>query len=151
MTLRSEFLFTLTIELAGTHRIGETQYGRRNVDFFSGGTFEGPKMRGRIIAGGSDLILRRVDGAMQPDVRLTLETDDGALVLVTYRGIRHGSPEVMERIARGEEVEPSQYYLRNTPYFETASRKYDWLNRIVAVGVGRRLPNSAVYEVYEIL
>jgi hypothetical protein len=70
---------------------------------------------------------------------------------MTYRGIRHASPEVNERIARGEVVPPSDYYLRTTPFFETASPAYAWLNKIVAVGVGERRPRDVVYEVFEIL
>ena len=73
------------------------------------------------------------------------------IALATSTGIRYGPPEVMQRIADGEEVDPSEYYLRNTPNFETASEKYDWLNRIVAVGVGRRLSDHAAYEVFQIL
>jgi hypothetical protein len=149
--LKSEFLMTLEIELETTHVIGETPAGTRRIDVFRGGRFEGPRLRGEFVAGGSDMILRRADGAMQPDVRLTLETDDGAFIQVTYRGVRHGPDEVMRRIAAGEPVEASEYYLRNTPYFETGSEKYDWLNRIVAVGIGRRAPNAAVYDIHEIL
>ena len=68
-----------------------------------------------------------------------------------YTGVRHGSPEVMRLIADGETVDPSEYYLRNAPFFETATPKYDWLNRIVSVGVGRRMPDHAAYDVFEIL
>lgn len=151
MTLRSEFLGTLRIEIAESHVIGDTPAGGRRVDVFRGGTFKGPRIDATVVSGGSDALLRRRDGAMQPDVRLTLRTDDGALIHVAYRGVRHGPPEVMARIARGEPVEPDEYYLRNAPFFETSAARYDWLNRIVAVGVGRREPGAAVYEVYEIL
>ena len=68
-----------------------------------------------------------------------------------YTGVRHGSPEVMRLIADGETVDPSEYYLRNAPFFETAAPKYDWLNRIVSVGVVRRMPDHAAYDVFEIL
>ena len=147
----SRFLMTLRIELQETHVIGDTPAGSRRIDVFKGGDFEGPRLKGRIVSGGSDAILRRADNAMQPDVRLTLETDDGALIQVSYRGIRHGPETVMQRIADGEDVAPGEYYLRNTPYFETGSENYDWLNRIVAVGIGRRAPNEAIYDIHEIL
>jgi hypothetical protein len=84
-------------------------------------------------------------------VRLPLQTHDGALILMTYRGIRHSSPEVAQRIARGENVPATDYYLRTAPFFENAAPAYDWLNRIVAVGMGERLPNGAAYDVFEIL
>ena len=65
--------------------------------------------------------------------------------------MRYGTQDVMDRIANGETVDPSEYYLRNTPYFETSTEKYDWLNRIVSVGVGRRMPDHAAYDVFHIL
>jgi hypothetical protein len=80
-----------------------------------------------------------------------LRTDDDALIFMQYRGVRHGSPEVMARIARGASVQPTEYYLRSTPCFETAAPKHDWLNRIVAVGVGRRMPDRGEYDVFQIL
>ena len=82
---------------------------------------------------------------------MVLRTDDGALILMTYRGVRHASPEVNARIARGEQAAASEYYLRTAPFFETSSAKYSWLNRIVAVGVGERRPEGVVYDVFEIL
>jgi hypothetical protein len=95
--------------------------------------------------------LVRADGTSQQDVRLILRADDGAPILMTYRGVRHASPEVSARIARGEQVAPSDYYLRTAPFFETSSSKYAWLNKIVSVGVGERLADGVKYEVFEIL
>ena len=149
--LRSEYLGRLTIEVGQSHMVGATPRGRLRVDVFSGGGFEGPRIKAKLLSGGSDALVERGDKALQPDVRLTLQTDDGALIFVNYRGVRHGSPEAMAMIARGEIPEPSAYYLRNAPFFETAAPKYDWLNRIVSVGVGRRTPTQAIYEVHEIL
>ena len=80
-----------------------------------------------------------------------LRCTDGGTLLILYRGVRHGSPEVMQRIASGESVPPHAYYLRTGLVFETASKKYDWLNRIVAVGVGRREPGAVFYDVFEVL
>src|SRR5262249_49001836 len=142
MTLQSQFLAALTIEIAESFELGDTPAGRRRIDAFHRGTLEGPRIRGVTLAGGSAALLRRHDGAMQPDVRLTIRTDDDALIYIFYRGIRHGPPEVMARIARDEPVAPHEYYLRNAPFFETAASKYDWLNRIIAVGVGRREPGK---------
>jgi hypothetical protein len=149
--LQSAFLATLRVELAETHLLGDTPAGWRRIDTFRAGTLIGPRINARLLSGGSDSLLRRQDGAMQPDVRLTVETDDNAIIQISYRGIRHGPPEVMERIARGEQVPSEQYYLRNAPFFETAAARYDWLNRIVAVGLGRREPDCAAYDIYEIL
>jgi hypothetical protein len=150
--LSSRHLFTLTIELHPIHDLGPTPAGHRRIVPVSGGKFHGDRLRGDILPhAGSDLLLARADGSFQQDVRLALQTDDGALVVMTYRGVRHSSPEVAARIARGESVAPADYYLRTAPAFETGAPKYDWLNRIVAVGVGERLPNGARYEVFEIL
>ena len=151
MELKSEFLMRMEIDLAESFFLGDTPHGGRRIDVFGGGRFAGPKLNGSILAGGSDLLMARPDGATQPDVRLTLKTDDAAVILVTYRGVRHAAPDVMTRLANEEPVDASEYYLRNTPYFETGSEKYGWLNRVVAVGLGQRMPGAAVYDVYEIL
>ena len=148
--LQSDFLFTIRISVVDLCNIGATPFGTRHIDMLGEGSFEGPKLRG-VVIGGMDQKIFRSDGAMNPNVRLVLRTDDEALIYMTYTGIRHGSKEVMERIASGEEVDPSEYYLRNTPYFETSAPQYDWINRIVSVGVGRRMPDHAAYDIFEIL
>jgi hypothetical protein len=149
--LRSEYLFTFTAPVEVLHDVGSVPLGTRHIDMLGGGKFEGPRLKGEVLPGGMDMKTLRADGALSPNVRLVLETDDGALIFMHYMGVRHGPPEVMARIARGEVVPPTEYYLRNTPYFETAAPKYDWLNRIVAVGVGRRMPDHAAYDVFQIL
>jgi hypothetical protein len=98
-----------------------------------------------------DWLLTRADGAFQQDVRLLLRSDDGALVFMSYRGVRHAAAEVNARIARGEPVDRSEYYLRIVPFFETGAPRYAWLNQIVAVGVGERLENAVAYDVFEVL
>jgi hypothetical protein len=149
--LKSEFLFTVRVTVDALHDVGTVPLGQRHIDMLGEGSFEGPKLKGVVLPGGIDQKIFRTDGAMNPNVRLILRTDDDALIYMHYTGVRYGTPEVMARIAAGEEVAPSEYYLRNTPYFETAAERYDWLNRIVAVGVGRRMPDHAAYDVFEIL
>jgi hypothetical protein len=100
---------------------------------------------------GSDLLVGRQDATFQQDVRLLLETDDGAQILMTYRGVRSASPDVSDRIGRGESVDPSEYYLRTTPYFETAAPKHAWINAIVCVGRGELFSGGVKYELFEIL
>jgi hypothetical protein len=136
--LKSTHLFTLTIQLQPTIELGQTPAGTRRIFVVSGGEFAGDRIRGVIMPViGSDLLLVRTDGSAQQDVRMLLQTDDGALVLMTYRGVRHGSA--------------TDYYLRTAPFFETSSPRYSWINRIVAVGMGERHPDSVVYEVFEVL
>ena len=150
--LESRPLFTITIKLHPTEELGHTPAGNRRVFPVSGGDFTGPRLRGSVLPfAGSDLLLARPDGTSQQDVRMVLRTDDGALILMTYRGVRHASAEVNDRIARGEHVAASEYYLRTAPFFETSSSKYAWINKIVTVGVGERRPDDVVYDVFEIL
>ena len=149
--LKSDFLFNLSASVIRLHDVGPVPSGTRHVDLLGPGTFEGPRLRGEVLTGGLDMKTIRADDAVIPNVRLVLKTDDDALIFMHYTGIRCGSSEVMARIAAGETVDASEYYHRNTPYFETSSPKYAWLNRIVSVGIGWRKADRAGYEVFEIL
>lgn len=149
--LRSRFLTAMNIRLLDSHKMGETPRGNLRLDILGGGDFAGPRLNGEVLAGGSDALLGLADGSVRPDVRLFLRADDGAVLLMTYRGVRTGPPDVMRRLAAEEEVPADAYYLRITPTFETAEPRYDWLNRVVAVGVGQRLPNGVRYDIFEIL
>jgi hypothetical protein len=93
----------------------------------------------------------RSDGAVTLDVRLVLKTDDEAMIGMMYRGIRHGSPDILARIDRGEIVDPASYYFRVTSFFETAAPKYDWLNRLIAIGIGHRMAEGPIYNFFELL
>ena len=149
---RFDLLFQIKIELSSAIELGATPYGRlRRVDTFVEGRFEGPKLSGTLVTGGNDLRLTRFDGAFHPDVRALLRTDDGHHVQMTYEGIRSGPEEVWDRVERGEDVDPSEYYFRIVARFETGSEKYDWLNRILAFGSGVRLPGGPVYDIYQVL
>jgi hypothetical protein len=150
--LHSRPLFKITMTLHPFQELGTTPLGVRRIVPVAGGTFEGERVRGTVLAQASgDWLLMRADGAYQLDVRITLQTDDGALILMTYRGIRHASADVSARLANGERVNPDEYYLRTVPVFETSSPQYLWLNNVVAVGVGERLPDGVIYNVFEIL
>jgi hypothetical protein len=151
--LKSRHLFTLDIALHPTLELGVTPVGERRVFPVAGGTFVGERLRGHVSPfAGSDLLLIRADGSREQDVRLVLNTDDGAQIIMTYRGRGHSAAEVTARIAAGETVVPSEYYLRTASFFETASATYHWLNLIAAIGVGeRRADGSVRYEVHEIL
>lgn len=152
LELRTRHLLTLTAEIEPPQLTGATPAGARRVVPVVGGHFAGDRLRGRVLPGGSDWALGRDDDSLLLDVRLVLETDDGERLLMTYRGLRSGPPEVMARLARGEPVDPASYYFRTTPFFETASESpYGWLNRIVCVGVGERIPVGPRYTVFEVL
>ncbi len=149
--IRTEHLFRVTITVPEIQEIGETPYGRRRIARVTGGTFEGQKLRGRVLNGGGDWLLLRRDGVLNLDVRMTLETDDGATIYMTYRGYRHGPDEVIARLNRGEQVDPGEYYFRTAPLFETAAEKYAWLNSVVCVATGRRDAAGPTYDVFQVL
>jgi hypothetical protein len=149
--LRLKPLFVFELAVKPAYVIGKTPGVDRRVGEITGGRFEGERLRGKILSGGSDWQTIRADGAWMLDVRCVMETDDGALIGVTYRGIRHGPSEVLDRIAKGETVNPTLYYMRATPYFETASPKYNFLNMMVSVAYGHRLATGPIYSVFEVL
>jgi hypothetical protein len=150
--LASRPLFTIRMSLHPAHDLGATPLGGRRIIPVSGGDFEGTRLRGTVMPhAGSDWLIARADGSFQQDARLTLLTDDGALIGMSYRGVRHSTPEVAARLARGESVGPADYYLRTAPFFETSAERYAWINTIVSVGVGERVPNGVVYDVFEVL
>jgi hypothetical protein len=148
---RARPLFIFVIDVTKPQVVGKTPGVDRRVGEILGGRFEGERLKGRILSGGNDWQAVRSDGAWALDVRLVLETDDGAMIGMTYRGIRHGPKDVIDAIGRGELVSPASYYFRVAAFFETASDKYGWLNNIVAVGLGHRLPSGPIYQVFEIL
>ena len=149
--LRWKPLMTFQIGVAPPTIVGMTPGYDRRIGEITGGTFEGDRLNGKFRTGGSDWQSLRADGAISINVRLVMETDDGALIAMRYRGVRHGPKAVMDRLAKGEAVNPSEYYFRVTPWFETASEKYDWLNRVIAVAIGHRLPQGPTYQVFEIV
>jgi hypothetical protein len=152
MSLQSQHLFTLFIALHPMLELGQTPAGGRRIFPVSGGHFKGERLTGEVSPLiGSDLLLARADGTFQQDVRLLLIADDGSLILMTYRGVRRAPRVVAERLARGEVVDASEYYLRTTPYFQTAATAHAWLNGIVAVAKGGRCPGGVEYEVFEVL
>ena len=143
-----EALLRSQITLAAVQELGETPLGRRRIIPITGGAFEGARLRGRVLPGGADWQVVRADGLADLDARYTLETDDGALVYVRNRGYRHGAPEVIARLAKGEAVDPSLYYMRTTPCFETGDARYAWLNRLVCVATGARRAAAVELDVY---
>ena len=152
LELRSQPLFVLTAELGAPQVHEPTPSGTRKVVPVLGGSFVGERLHGEIDpAGGHGWALVRADGSLVLDVRLVLTTHDGERVLMTYSGIRTGSPEALARLAAGEPVDPHEIYFRIAPRFETGSTKYAWLNGILAIGVGERLATGPRYTIFEIL
>ena len=149
--IRTRPLFVMRLDVLPMQLIGETPSGRRRVGVVPGGRFEGERLAGAVLQGGADWQTIRTDSAVRLDVRLLLQTDDGALIGMSYQGLRHGPPGIIERLEKGEAVDPASYYFRINPLFETAAPAYDWLNRMVAIGVGHRRADGPVYSVFEVL
>jgi Protein of unknown function (DUF3237) len=150
--MNTRLLMTLRVNVGRTQDIGAVPHGFRRTAPIGGGTFEGPRLRGTILpAGSADWLLLRSDGVLELDLRCTLRTDDGALISMSSFGLRHGPPEVIAAIGRGEIVDPSTYYFRTIPRFVTAHPAYAFLNRLVAVAGGDRLPEGPIYTIHEVL
>jgi hypothetical protein len=150
--IRTKFLFRLALEVGPHHVVGPTPVGDRRVAPISGGTFEGPQLSGTVLPGGTDWITVDAGGTcLRIDVRVPLRTVEGTLFVMAYRGVRSGPSEVLERVARGEAVDPTSYYYRVAGSFETASPRLAWLNTVVAVAIGSRPPTGPAYEVFEVL
>ena len=151
--LQSEFLVRLDIEASSPNELGTTPRGRRRVVYATGGRFHGPRLSGTILAGGGDMALIRSDGVFEADVRLLLRADDGAMIHITYRGLWHGKPGVLDRVLRRDDgVDPDDHALRMAVFFEAADSRYLWLNTVLGVGIGvPRKDGGTSYQIHRIL
>jgi hypothetical protein len=128
-------LMRLRLTTGATDEIGQTPHGRLSILPITGGSFEGERLRGTVLAGGGDWVTAVADGTFELDLRVTLETDDGALIHMTFTGVR----------------DDANHYFRTLPRFETAAPKYAFLNRLLAVGIGEIQPDGPVHAIEEIL
>ncbi len=144
-------LMMLQVVVSPPQKLGPVPHGTRVIAPIASGTFEGPRLRGNVLPGGGDWTLLRSDGVLELDLRITLVTDDDALIYMTSFGLRHGPPEVLAALARGESVDPSKYYFRTTIRFETSARQYEFLNRLIAISSGDRRASGPIYRIEEIL
>ena len=149
--MNSQPLMTVRILAAPPQKIGAIPHGMRSIVPVTGGDFEGPRLRGKVMPGGGDWLLLRSDVVLELDLRITLETDDRALIHMSFQGLRHGPADVIAALGRGEVVDPATYYFRTVPRFETSAEKYAFLNRIITVSVGETRPDGAVHRIEEIL
>src|SRR5579862_9020454 len=125
--MNTRLLMILRVTVATPQGIGAVPHGTRRTVPITGGDFEGPRLRGFVLPGGSaDWLLLRADGVLELDLRATLRTDDGALISMRSFGLRHGPADVIAALGRGEAVDPSRYYFRTTPRFETSHPSYSF-------------------------
>jgi hypothetical protein len=136
--VQSRPLLILRLSTAPPQKFGAGPHGTRVTFPITGGAFTGDRLRGRVLPGGGDWAMQRSDGVIELDLRVTLETDDGALIHMTFEGIR-------------DDAVPNGPYFRTAPRFETATVKYAFLNRLLAVGIGEIGPDGPVHTIEEIL
>ena len=139
----------LLVEVGAPLDIGETGIGVRRIVPIIGGRVAG-RLNGAVLAGGADWQLLRADGMTEVEARYTLALADGALVYIENAGIRHGPPEAMERLRRGEPVDPALIYFRTVARFETAAPHYAWLTRMLVIGVGARRPTRVEIALFAV-
>jgi hypothetical protein len=149
-SVRTRSLFVLREQVPPLFIVGQTPNGFRRIGVVPGGTFEGERLSGEVVSG-NDWQSVRTDSCIKLDVRLLLKTTDAALIVMTYTCLRAGPHDMIEMLDKGEPVDPGSYYFRMIPIFETAAPQYDWINRIVAVGVGHRYADGPFYNIFEVL
>lgn len=149
--LEGEFLFRLEVNVGGAHAFGTTPLGGRRLAVVTAGRFEGPKLSGTVEIGGTDWIRIRTDGVRQLDVRLGLRTQDGGLIAMRYEGYRLASDETLAVERTGVDLPAADHWYRVSAFFEVGDERYDWLNRVVAVGLGTRLPPAGpIYDFFDV-
>src|SRR5256885_7975391 len=142
--MTSRLLMMLQVVVAPPQKLGPVPRGTRVIAPITNGTFEGPRLRGTVLGGG-DWTLSRADAVLELDLRITLETDDGALINMSSFGLRHGPPEVLAALARGESIDPSKYYFRTALRFETSAPAYAFLDDLIAIASADRPAAGPVY------
>jgi len=145
-----EFLYEITAHLNAPLVIGANPHGNRQIVPVTGGTFEGPRLKGEVLPGGGEWLLVRSDGVGELDTRITLQTDDGALIYETFRGYLTRVAELLPRWMAGEQIPNEEYYFVITPHFETSAAQYAWLQQVVTIGMGSLIPGGVSFQVYAV-
>jgi hypothetical protein len=141
---------TLKVELGTIIEMGQGRAGKRRIIPIIGGTVEGPELSGTILNVGADWQTIFADGSADLDTRYAFETHDGAVIEVVNLGFRHGPPEVLERLAKGEEVSPDSYYMRTSARFETGDSRYQWVNKSIFIGTGMRKASAVEVAMFAV-
>ena len=144
------FAFELRAQVAPPLVVGEIAAGTRRIVQITGGTFEGPGFKGRVLPGGADWQIIHPDGFSELDTRYTIQTDTGKTVYVQNAGIRHAPPDVTAKLLAGQDVDPSLVYMRTVPTFETSAPALQWLTRSIFIATGERHPTEAVIRIWRV-
>lgn len=147
------YVFTLSVDIAGPIEVGQVGAGNRRVIPITGGSLEGPDIRGKVLSAGADFMMVRENRTVEVNARYVVQMDDGANVYVENNGIRTGPKDEPERLKRGETINPDEIYFRTTPKFETASAKYGWLMEFMFAGTARRRPEGGgvIIDIYRVM
>lgn len=145
-----EHLATLHVDVGAPVEVGTTPFGQRRLIPLHGGTVDGPRLKGRILPGGTDF--QSIRSATYTDIhaRYVIETEQGDRIYVENTGIRVAAPEDIAAIARGEPVDPARVYFRTVPRFETAAPQWQWLNDHLFIGTGARHPDRVELNFYQV-
>jgi hypothetical protein len=150
MELELEFTFEATVA-SPTLTLGSGPYGRRAVASVAGGWVKGERISGTLVGAGGDWVLIGPDGFGRLDVRAQIQTDDDAVLYLSYTGVLEMNEKVGTALAgRGEGTDFSDHYFRTTPRLETGDPRYAWVNQTIFVGRGRLGPGTVLYEVYRV-
>jgi hypothetical protein len=149
--LGTKYVFSLAIQVGTPIVAGDTGHGVRRVIPVLGGEVRGPGMKGMIFPVGADFQTIRPNGFTELEAKYAFEMDDGAVIYIENIGIRFGPKELLERIAKGEIVDPALIYFRSVPRFETGAENYRWLMENLFIGVGSRYPDRVELDVHQVL
>ncbi len=149
--MKLEHLMTYHADLKDPWEVGKGPIGTRSIFDVTSGTFEGPRLKGKLVASGGDWLLIDDEGVGRLDVRGTFETDDGAIVYVQYYGVVVMNEAVGAALAEGKSIDYGDTYFMTQPRFETGDPRYAWLNRVVAVAEGRVMQGAVEYKVFELV
>jgi len=151
-TLTSKYAFEAHVSVASPLVIGAATIGLRRVVPITGGVLKGERLRGRVLPGGADWQVVRPDGVLDIEAKYTLQAEDGTKIMVTNKGMRHGPPEIIDKLTRGEIVDPALYYFRTCAQFEApGDSAHAWLNRALFIGIGERTAKAAIIRFHQVL
>lgn len=144
------FAFQARVELGPVMELGQVPRGRRRIIPIVGGVFEGPGLKGKVLNNGADWQIVRADGFAELDTRYALETDQGQIIYIQNVGMRHAAPEILQKLAAGEAVDPNVVYFRTVPTFETSAPELQWLTRSIFVGSGERYASHVIVKFWRL-
>ncbi|WFU32477.1 DUF3237 domain-containing protein [Bradyrhizobium brasilense] len=149
--LQTRYVFTITARIAEVTSAGDIGTGVRRIIPIIGGEVRGEKVNGRVLAFGADFQIIRPNELIELEAKYAFETDDGAVVYVENKGIRFGPVELLQKLKRGEPVDPKLIYFRTVPKFETGAENYRWLMQHIFVGSAARHADRVVIDVHQVL